>query len=134
MEQPIVYLSFNGNCREAMTFYQQCLGGELTLQRVNQVPVNYHWPRGIGDYILEATLSGENMVIMGTDLIDTSINYGNSVSIFLRCNTKEEMINYYNKLSQAAQVTYPVTENAYGGMNCMLTDRYGIHWLLRSKI
>jgi PhnB protein len=39
------YLTFNGNCRQAMTFYRECLGGELTLQAVKGSPMEGHWPK-----------------------------------------------------------------------------------------
>ena len=39
MAQLNAYLRFNGKCREAMTFYQACLGGELTIQTVGESPM-----------------------------------------------------------------------------------------------
>ena len=38
------YLTFNGNCREAMNFYKQCLGGELWFQTVGESPLSEHMP------------------------------------------------------------------------------------------
>ena len=39
------YLTFNGDCREAMTFYKECLGGELTLETAKGSPMESHWPK-----------------------------------------------------------------------------------------
>jgi PhnB protein len=36
MTQINAYLTFNGNCREAMVFYKEYLAGEMTMQAVNQ--------------------------------------------------------------------------------------------------
>ena len=37
MTQINAYLTFNGNCREAMQFYTDCLGGELYLQTIGEI-------------------------------------------------------------------------------------------------
>jgi PhnB protein len=39
MTQINSYLTFNGNCREAMNFYKDCLGGELNLQTIAESPL-----------------------------------------------------------------------------------------------
>lgn len=133
MNHLIVYLSFNGNCQEAMTFYQHCLGGELTFQKVGDASVSYDLPSGMKDFILEAVLSNENIVIAGTDLIDDPLCQGNAVSILLECNTRKEIEYYYGKLSHAGKQIHPIHEGFLGGYSGMLTDRYGFHWLLRCR-
>lgn len=132
MNQPIVYLSFNGNCKEAMTFYQSCLGGELTFQTVGNGS-NYDFPAGMKDYILEAVLSNKGLVIMGTDLTDGALCQGNAVSLLLECHTKKEMTDCYKKLSEAGKPTHRIVEGFFGGFYGMLTDRYGFNWLLRCR-
>ncbi len=39
------YLTFNGNCREAMTFYSDCLEGELTFQTIGESPLSNNMPQ-----------------------------------------------------------------------------------------
>ena len=39
MAQILAYLKFDGNCREAMTFYKECFGGKLTFNTVK----DHHW-------------------------------------------------------------------------------------------
>ena len=51
------YLTFNGNCREAMNFYQRCLGGELAFQTVGESPLSDHMPAQMKDCILHSTLT-----------------------------------------------------------------------------
>lgn len=45
MTQINSYLTFNGNCREAMNFYKDCLGGELILQTIGESPLAYKMPQ-----------------------------------------------------------------------------------------
>ena len=40
----IPFLLFDGNCAEAMTFYQKCLGGELTLTKLGDTPMKDQFP------------------------------------------------------------------------------------------
>ncbi|MDO6675474.1 hypothetical protein Q4517_07920 [Tenacibaculum sp. 1_MG-2023] len=70
MSQLITYLTFNGNCREAMLFYQNCLGGELYFQTLEDSPKTENLPYNYKKYIVQAFLKKENMLLMGTDLFD----------------------------------------------------------------
>jgi PhnB protein len=63
------YLNFNNNCREAMNFYKNCLGGELVLQQVKEMPaMAAKMPAELGDAILHSTLTTGDIVIMASDL------------------------------------------------------------------
>jgi PhnB protein len=68
MTQINAYLGFNGNCREAMTFYKECLGGELTLQTVAGTPMAEHMPAEAGQTILHSCLTRGGLVLMATDM------------------------------------------------------------------
>ena len=57
MTQISAYLNFNGNCREAMTFYKNCLGGELSLQTVEGSPMEAGCPAGVKHQILHSSLT-----------------------------------------------------------------------------
>ena len=67
MGQLNTYLTFNGNCREAMNFYKTCLGGELSLQTIGESPMAEKMPAKMKDCILHSTLANDAMVIMATD-------------------------------------------------------------------
>jgi len=63
------YLTFNGNCKEAMTFYQNCLGGELNLQPIGDSPMAKKMPQQMKDCILHATLTNGHMILVGSDMV-----------------------------------------------------------------
>ena len=69
MIQINAYLTFNGNCREAMTFYQKCLGGELYLQTIGESPMAAQMPPQMKDSILHSTLTNGEAIIMATDCV-----------------------------------------------------------------
>ena len=84
MRQMITYLSFNGNCREAMLFYRDCLGGELSWQTIGDTPAAEKIPEPLQHFILNASLIKDEWILMGTDMVaDGQLIKGNSVSIDL---------------------------------------------------
>lgn len=130
MSQLVTYLVFNGNCREAMAFYQFCLGGELRIQTVGDAPGAEGFPPAIKNFILQASLRKENMVLMGTDMAEENgLTQGNAISILLECDSEEEINTYYQRLASAGRPTHPIEETFWGALFGGLTDRYGKQWL-----
>jgi PhnB protein len=126
-----VYLMFGGECREAMSFYQSCLGGELNWQTIEDIPEAYLMPPVWRSYVVQATLRCGPLVLMGTDLIPEGGRItGNHVSMLLRCATEKEMRQLYRKLSRGGLQDHPIKCNHWGEWVGDLTDRYGNRWLL----
>jgi PhnB protein len=131
MTQINSYLTFSGNCREAMTFYKDCLGGELFLQTIGESPMAGNMPAKMKDCILHSTLTKGALVIMGSDMVaDKGLIKGNSVSLMLNCSSEEEIRNSYNSLSAGGEATHPLEDTFWGALFGDLTDKYGNHWLL----
>ena len=125
------YLTFNGNCREAMNFYKDCLGGELALQTIGESPMAAHMPSVLKDNILHATLTNGNTVLMASDMVsEKGLVNGNNVSLVLDCNSVDEIKNYYSKLVVGGNADHPLEETFWGATFGDLTDKYGNHWLL----
>lgn len=128
------YLSFNGNCREAMTFYQQCLGGELTFQTVGESPLSEKLPQQMKDCILHSMLYDGAVLLMGSDMIGAQgWIQGNNVSLSLACITETEIRERFSKLSSGGSVNHPLEHSFWGALFGDLTDRYGHHWILHYK-
>ena len=125
------YLTFNGNCREAMRFYKDCLGGELTLQTIGESPLSESMPAKMKDCILHATLTNDNLVLMGSDMVPQSgLVKGNAVSLSLNCASEEDINTFYHKLSEGGTADHPIEVSFWGALFGDLTDKYGNHWLL----
>lgn len=125
------YLTFSGNCREAMTFYKACLGGKLTFQTVGESPLATKMPKKMKNSILHATLTREKLVLMGTDMVEEQgLKKGNAVSLSLQCNSEEEIKQCYAKLAAGGRASYPPENNFWGAFSGSLTDKFGIHWWL----
>tara|TARA_R110000868_G_scaffold29813_1_gene110677 strand:- start:1361 stop:1765 length:405 start_codon:yes stop_codon:yes gene_type:complete len=129
MSQIITYLTFNGNCKEAMEFYQSCLGGKLDVKSLIETPVGDRFPDELKKLVVNASLKKDNIVLMGTDLRDDELVNGNSVSILLNSKDEAQIRLYYEKLVKDGLETYPLQETYKGDLFGGLTDRYGHHWL-----
>lgn len=125
------YLTFNGKCREAMQFYQSCLGGELTMQTVEESPMAKQWPAGAQKHVLHARLEHNNMVLLGSDMGgDQHLVTGNVISLALGCSSEEEINRFFKNLSEGGRVIHPL-HRFFDGTIASLTDKYGLNWVLK---
>lgn len=125
------YLTFNGNCREAMMFYKSCLGGDLTLQTVGDSPVSYEMPEKMKSCILNATLVNGALTLIGTDMVSSmGLIRGNAVSLSLHCESVKHIKKCFKKLSEGGKIEHPLAPSFLGILFGNLTDKYGNHWLL----
>ena len=125
------YLTFNGNCREAMTFYRDCLDGVLDLQTIGESPMADRLPPQMKQSILHAALTKGEMVIMASDMVgEKGLIRGNSVSLMLNCGSEDEIKTFYARLSAEGEATHPLENTFWGALFGGLTDKFGNHWLL----
>jgi PhnB protein len=123
------YLNFNGRCREAMTFYHECLGGELTMQKVSESPMAAQMPSELSANILHSILTREGIVLMGSDMLGASLVNGNAISLCLNCSSDEEINEFFDKLSSGGNVKTPLHQTFWGATYGELTDKYGMNWM-----
>jgi PhnB protein len=123
------YLTFNGNCREAMNFYKECLGGELTLTVVRDSPAANQIPPNMHDQLLHSLLKTDELEIMATDMRPEALNEGNAVHLCLICKTEEELHNLWNKLSAGGKINQPLHKMFFGFIGTF-TDKFGKSWIL----
>jgi PhnB protein len=125
------YLTFSGNCREAMTFYKDCLGGELTLQTIGESPLADKMPLQMKESILHATLTKGDLILMASDMTgEKGLIRGNAVSLMLNCSNEGEIKTFYANLSVGGQATHPLEISFWGALFGDLTDKFGNQWLL----
>lgn len=125
------YLVFNGNCREAMTFYQQCLGGELLFQTLGDVSASAQMTERMRKCVLNATLVSEGIHITGSDIVgDMGLIRGNAVALMLRCNTEQELNMLVNKLSEGSEIYTPDHSGGEDLQFFDFSDKFGTNWIL----
>ncbi|RZJ76659.1 MAG: VOC family protein [Flavobacterium sp.] len=132
MMQLNAYLTFNGNCREAMTFYQSCLGGELSFQTIAVSPLLADMPERMKSFILQATLTKGALLLMGSDMVgEQGLIKGNRVALFLNCSSEAAIRTCYEKLSAGGVADHQLEENFWGILFGDLTDKFGHQWILQ---
>lgn len=125
------YLTFNGNCREAMTFYKKCLGGKLSFQTIGESPLSETMPAKMKKCILHSVLANKEFVLMGSDMVsERGLLKGNAVSLMLNCASEKEIRTCYKKLSQGGEQTHPLENTFWNALFGGLTDKYGNTWML----
>ena len=126
------YLTFNGTCRNAMTFYQQCLGGELMVQTFEGTPAAEQLPAGTDaqQHVLHAVLNTNNLTLMASDAGMQEVTKGTMVSLSLNCTSPEQIQDLFNQLSAGGTVTMPPQDTFWGATFSMFTDQFGIDWML----
>lgn len=131
MTQIIAYINFNGNCREAMSFYKECIGGELELQIIKDSPIAGQCPSAIQNQVLHATLKKDALLLMGSDMTGPEgLTQGNNMGLMLDCSSDEEISSFFENLSQGGHVIDPVSVKFWGAKFGALTDKFGIRWML----
>jgi PhnB protein len=123
------YLTFSGNCREAMTYYKNILGGELSFIVVGESPVADQVPPSIKDQILHSSLKTADLEIMATDMQPETLKGGNDVHLCLVCKNETETRDLFAKLSEGGHVKQPLHEMFFGLIGTV-TDKFGKHWIL----
>lgn len=129
MTQLNVYLTFNGNCREAMTFYRKCLGGSLEWQTIADSPMAEKMPTEMKECILHATLTSGNIIIMGSDMTPQQLIKGNTVAMMLTFTNEESIRKTYDLLSEGGNPSHPLAATFWGALFGHLTDKFGHQWL-----
>lgn len=114
-----------------MTFYKECLGGELSLQTIGESPMAEQMPPQMKQGILHSTLVNGGLIIMASDMAgEQGVKRGNSVSLMLNCSSEEEIRTFYSKLSAGGKATHPLEETFWGALFGDLVDKFGNPWLL----
>lgn len=122
------YLNFNGNCREAMNFYKDCLGGHLEIMGFDNGPMEV--PEGAKDGVMHAILQNEGIMIMASDTMPGNpITFGTSVSLSVNCASREQVEKFFNGLSAGGKVVMPLEDTFWGAYFGMITDKFGINWM-----
>lgn len=126
-----VHLSFPGNCREAMTFYQEVTGGHLeAMIPFAETPAAADVPEEMGDRIIHASLNLRGRRIMGADMADNCHQAMQGSCIHLEFDTLERAAEVFDRLQSGGQVIMPFAETFWARRFGMTVDRFGTHWMI----
>lgn len=124
------YLNFRGRAREAMTFYQEVFGGELTLATFGEFGAQ---DSPNADKIMHANLHSElDFTLMGADTLDeTAPTPGDDLmTVSLTGDDADALRGYFDKLADGGTVTAPLEKQVWGDEFGTCVDRFGIPWMV----
>lgn len=130
----ITYLTFAGNCEEALNFYKQALGAEvLHLSYMGEGEMEI--PENLNGKVMHARLKiGDNELYMSDNFDPSSIKQGNNVSLSLNTDNISQTENLFNRLSEGGSVITPLQDTFWGARFGMFTDKFGIHWMMNCEL
>ncbi len=129
------YLNFPGNAEEAFNFYKSVFGGELVgLTRYKDTADGSKVSEADKDKLMHVSLPiGKGNVLMATDAVDSmgwKLVQGNDFSLSVETESKEEADKIFNGLSEGGKVTLKMGDTFWGAYFGMVTDKFGIHWMV----
>lgn len=130
------FLLFEGNCAEAMHFYQSCVGGDLDVTLVGDTPMKDQAPPHLHDKVAYAQLTAGSVRISATDWQHQTRfpRQGNTVGLYLTAATYTELKEVFDKLAVGADPDLlDELRNLPFGVYGHLADRYGVHWFFRGE-
>ena len=126
-----VYLSFDGHCEDAMTFYKEILDGEFqVLMRYKDGPPEFSKPE-IENKIMHTTITfGDGCELKASDDFHKSINKGNNFHVSVAADNEEQGQTIFSGLSEGGQITMPFNDVFWGGKFGSVIDKFGIQWMV----
>jgi len=123
------YISFDGNARQAMEFYEGVFGGTLALSTFGDFGAK---DAPEADKIMHGMLETTGgFTLMGADSPPgTEHNPGDNISVSLSGDDADELRGYWNKLSDAGTVAVPLEKQMWGDEFGTCVDQFGITWLV----
>jgi PhnB protein len=130
MAKIINYLTFNGNCREAMNYYAQCFQGEANIMTFAESPMASQTPPNYLDKVMHSNLIIGDFILYASDVMPgQEVNAGDQISLSVDCKSEEEIDSYFDFLAKEGKVTMPLQKTFWGAKFGVLTDKYGIPWM-----
>ncbi len=124
---PVIYVSFPGTAREALTFYSETFGGELSLHSYE----DFNRTDGPGGAIAHGMLSGP-VALAGSDAAtgEKTVRMEGAMLSLLGTAIAGVLREWFEKLSEGGTVVDPLGEKPWGASDGQVIDRYGLHWLI----
>jgi len=128
-----IYLNYAGNCQQAFRFYEQHLGGKITMMMTHgQGPNAGKVPDDQKNTILHARLELGNTVVMGADIPKSEPM--RSAYLTLTVDSEKEAERVYALLSEGGQIFMKMEKTFFANRFAMLRDRFGTSWMLLHEV
>jgi PhnB protein len=130
------YLFFqNGKCEEALNFYKSLFGGEITsISRWSEMPPEMEMPADMGSRIMHSNFKSASIKFMASDARPTTVYGDGPISLSLGTTDEAEAKRIYDGLAKGGKAEMPLEKTHWGALFGMLTDKYGIDWMINCQL
>jgi PhnB protein len=130
------FLLFDGNCAEAMAFYQSCLGGDLEITKLGETPMKAQASSDLHDRVAYAHLKSHSLEFSATDWLHPTRRPkpGNTVALYLTAGGLSQLREIFDRLAAGAdeELLDDLREMPFGTYG-HLADKFGVHWFFRGE-
>jgi PhnB protein len=126
------YLSFNGNCAEAMRFYERTLGGKIEMMMTHgESPMADQVPQGSRDRIMHSRLVVDGHALMGSDM-NAGGSYEEMKGFYVSLSYPKvgDAQKVFDALAKNGRVVMPLGKTFWADAFGMLVDRFGTPWMI----
>ena len=125
------FLNFGGNCEQALRFYEQNLGGRITMmmRRAEQLDQPVTWP-GWEQSIQFATIDLGETQLMASDVPPDRFQAMRSVYLSLTVDSSVEAEHVWKLLEDGGQIFMPLAETFFAVRFGQLRDKFGVSWMI----
>jgi PhnB protein len=128
------YLQFNGNCEEALKFYEKALGGKIVmLMRYREAPPESGCSEESMNKIMHGRLIFDGNVLMASDCPPQYYKPQAGFSISVNVDSPAEAEKVFAALSEKANVMMPIGETFWAQRFGMLHDQFGVPWMVNCE-
>lgn len=129
------YLNFNGTAEEALNFYKQVLGGQIpVIMRYRDMPGTEKMPEDELDKLMHIALAlPDGTMLMASDatkFMGWEVTQGNQFTSSVSVGSREEADRIFAGLGEGGKITSQMKKEFWGAYFGMLTDRFGIQWMV----
>jgi PhnB protein len=129
------YLIFDGNGKEAMTFYSSLLSGQLTMMTHGESPMADQVPPAAKNLVMHAAIDLGGSIIMGADAFPPGTGVPRQgFTVTINADSVDDAERVFKGLSQGGNVSIPMEETFFADRYGEVTDRFGTPWaVVKSK-
>ncbi|MDR0306015.1 MAG: VOC family protein [Chitinispirillales bacterium] len=128
------FLMFNGDCEEAIRFYEKAFGVKATnVMRYSEAPpsADFKAPAGTENYIMYSQLKlGGTPIMLGDTTPDWKTSFGSGMSITITLDSPEKVKTLFNALKEGGKITMEPQETFWSKLFGSLEDRFGVSWMI----
>ena len=122
------YLSFNGNCRDALTFYAELFSGTVESFVTWNAEAIENIPGATVEHIMHGSININGYTIAGSDQFGDMYQAGGNISMMMDMNDLSEAEAKFTALAEDGNIMMPFGETFWADGYGFCTDRFGIMW------